>query len=91
MSLKRLNLERLKFIDARDVPYARKRSEPCEDWQKLFSMIPIGKALHIKASERKAGTVKAALRRLKKQGKFTRYTHIQRQGDSYVINPKGEN
>ena len=93
MSPKRLNLDKLKltFIDARDVPHVRKRCEPCEDWEKIFSMILVGKALHVKASERKAVTVRMALRRLQKQGKFSRFKHVQRQGDSYIINPKGEN
>ena len=88
--IKKVDPEDLKFIEENDIPVKTIRT--ATPWVKIFSSIPKGKALVFHPDEIGSDTVRSALKRLQKKGKF-KHLHMtaRKIGDrkymSYVVNP----
>jgi hypothetical protein len=82
-------LKRPVYLNEADVPTAIRKKF---DWESVFNDIPIGKARQIGGDEAHYTTVRQALSRLQKMGKFKKYYIITRkvgnQRVSYVVNPQ---
>lgn len=77
--------EKLKFIPASDVPYAKQTK-----WDEIFAKIPKGQALVLDEPAVNADTLRAAFLRRKRQGKFKSLEMIARgqrgHRRSYIVN-----
>jgi hypothetical protein len=75
------------YINEVDVPIAIRRKF---DWERVFNEIPNGKARLIGEDEAHYTTVRQALNRLQKVGKFKNYyIKTRKEGDqrvSYIVN-----
>lgn len=75
------------YIPASEVPKARREGSP---WDEIFSNIPKGQALVLHEPEVNAGTVRGALQRMHRHGKFKNIEMSTKglHGDAtiYVIN-----
>jgi hypothetical protein len=80
-----MDKDKLKFISANEVPYTRQTK-----WDEIFAQIPKGQALVLEEPEVNADTLRAALLRRKRQGKFKNLQMIARgkrgHRKSYVAN-----
>ena len=90
--MSRDNVNKLKrpvYLNEEDVPTAIRKTF---DWENVFREIPIGKARLIGEDEAHYTTVRQALNRLQKLGKFKNYfIKTRKEGNqrvSYVVNPK---
>lgn len=63
---KKLKTEDLRFVDAEDVPKIVVRTP----WEEVFSKIPLGKALVLQHEQASPSTVRTALKRYQKEGKY---------------------
>ena len=82
-------LKRPVYINEGDVPTAIRRKF---DWESVFNEIPNGKARQIGEEEAHYTTVRQALGRLQKIGKFKNYyIKTRKEGNqrvSYVVHPQ---
>lgn len=78
---------KLEFIPIEEVPTAKTRAAP---WDDVFSKIPRGQALVLKEPQFNAGTLRAALVRRQKAGKWKnlKYSSKGRHGSAtiYIMN-----
>ena len=86
--IKKIDPKNLTFIDEKEVP-VRIRGTP---WEEIFRSIPKGKVLVLQPDQVRSDTVRTALKRLQKKGKFRRlYMTTKKIGElkyvSYVVNP----
>lgn len=80
-----LDLEKLKFIDEKQVP--RKKSLLSREWNVILSGIPKGKALVISFSVRCSASVRLAVARRQKRGQFSELKVFSRGEVTYIVNP----
>lgn len=88
--IKKIDPNNLKFIEEQDIPEKTVRTGT--PWKKVFGSIPKGKVLVFHPDEVSSDTVRTALKRFQRKGKFK---HLQmttrkiakRKYMSYVINP----
>ena len=82
-----IDIEKLERITEEEVPY-KKRTK----WDDLFESIPMGNAVVIPEEMAHPTSVRQALTRRQKQGRFERLKIISRgrigQRKTYLINPK---
>ena len=82
-------LKRPVYLNEEDVPKAIRKKF---DWEGVFNEIPVGKARLIGEDEAHYTTVRQALNRLQKMGKFKNYyVKTRKEGNqrvSYVVNPQ---
>ena len=91
--VKKIDPNNLRFIDPEDIPV--KTTLTATPWEKIFSSIPKGKVLTFHPDEVSADTVRTALKRMQRKGKFrhlkmTTRKVAKRKYKSYVINPSEE-
>ena len=82
-------LKRAQFIDEEEIPSSMRQRV---DWESIFGDIPEGKARVIGSDEAHYTTVRQALQRFQKMGKFENYyiktRKIGNARASYVANPR---
>ena len=87
---KKIDLKDLKLIDAKDVPKAKMYSV----WAEILNSIPEGKALDIPHEVINQGTVRAALSKRHRLGKYKHirfsYRTINGKKIGYLINSEDE-
>jgi len=66
---KKVRFKDLELIDATEVP--ERKYQRGIDWEEIFSKIPSGKAAVIQPEQLHSSTVRTALKRFQKRGKFT--------------------
>ena len=86
---KSIKVEELKFIEESEVPKVR----PQTPWEEIFSAIPPGKATVFEPEQVSPSTVRTALKRYQKKGKFVslRMTARKIAGGrykTYVVNSR---
>jgi hypothetical protein len=85
----RIKLKRPVYLNEEDVPTAIRKTF---DWESVFEDIPVGKARQIGEDEAHYTTVRQALDRFQKIGKFKNYyIKTRKEGNqrvSYVVNPQ---
>jgi hypothetical protein len=89
---KSLDLDKLRIINAQEVPARATRATP---YHELLKRISKGKAVVITEKEANIHTIGAGIRRQQKRGEFKRIILTQRRGEDgvmvlYIINPSDE-
>ena len=85
---KQIKTEDLRFVDEQEVPEISVRTQ----WEEIFGKIPRGKALVLQHEQAAPSTVRTALKRHQKKGKFKNLFLTTRKVEgnkyvSYVVNP----
>lgn len=88
---RKLDAKNLKFIPISEVPeISRKKTQ----WEEILSSIPQGEAVVIPADQASPATVRSAVSRYQKRGKFTQLRAASRKikGEitTYILNPEPE-
>ena len=90
MRINELEINKLTFIDNKDIPFRLRHSGT--DYMALFDAIPIGKAVVLNGILVSGATIRAALYRLQKKKKYVNYKVVMRKGPhsttTYILNKK---
>ena len=84
---RKLDLQNLRFVPISNLPTIRRKTQ----WEEIFEQIPKGQALVLTDEEASPETVRSALRRYQKKGKFTHLEGTTRKVNGekvvYILNP----
>lgn len=79
--MKLIDMANLEFVDAREVPLARKGV-----WPQIYDKIPLGKAVVIPVDLKSTQTVWSALHRYHKKGEYMNLEARRFADRTYIIN-----